>query len=140
LVERTIQEILRFHKYEYYVREIKNSPCPALDGPGIAIYDPDDTGSVDLQVGPASEFYCDPFEAKQLEIIRRDLPPFLRWYWVGRFYLERDWNLPDPRNWQDYKKGMIDRCLGPNYNDDNLVCHIYIDDDCPCGMCESRFD
>jgi hypothetical protein len=139
LIERAIKEILRFHRYDYFLRAIRYSPCPALDGPGIVVYDPEHTEGLSLQVGPASEFYCDPFEAKQLEIIRRDLPLFLRWYWVERFYLERDWYLPNPDHWQEYQRQMIDKCLGPNRDDDDLECDIYFDDDCPCAMGKSRF-
>ena len=140
LMERTVEEILRLHRYDYYVRELRRSPCPALDGPGIAVYDPDDTCCVSLQMGPACEFYCGPFEAKQLQVIRRDLPPFLRWYWVGRFFLERDWFLPDPATWREYQREMMEKCLGPSRGQGGLACDIYFDDDCPCAMGRSPFD
>jgi hypothetical protein len=140
--ERTIELILEFHRYEDRKRQIRECRCPVLDGPGYAIYNLAGSNK-SVQVSPETTILVFDasdtlFNYQPLDIIRRNLPPLLKWFWVERFNLEKNWYVPEPWegftgfDWGNYQQEVIDRCIGAtDYY--GIACHFRTDH-CPCAM------
>jgi hypothetical protein len=155
LINLTVAMILEFHHYEDRRGQIKQCPCPVLDGPGYVLYSFSYSNKcVQVSPRPATTVPDDPGSAlyhKPLQNIRSELPLFLRWFWAERFNIDASWFGPDEREeycndeeWEAYLDEfedftaeqlidhVMDQCLGPG-DFYGIDCHFRTSY-CPCAM------